>query len=480
MKTTILSLVLIILFACSEKLDEQLKSSPLEYTISKDKKGVNTKILGVWKSIGNGYYLEATKDHILVYSYTENFCYKEKNEYLEGLLNSQSQFIKSKDTLSIYLTDYGEKTKELQTKKDFVRIERLPSHCLKIDEIKSLNVNDLHKLYLESLKENYAFSQKRNLNWDSIYNTKKHHTLTKDELFETLGNIAILTKDQHTKVIANDSTSLQYRITPTAELVKEAFYEQSKITNLNNYYNLFFKTNYKNITEDILQGKGNKIANNKIEWGSVHQDIGYIHIHSFAGFFEEPISRKQQIDSLNMYMKHIITSFQEKEAIIIDVSFNFGGYDASALTIASYFTEEPVFAYTSQVFNNGEFYNEDGVIVYPAKSISYTKPVYIVMTDISRSAAEGFVMMMRELPNVTIIGTNTLGTLSGMLGKSIGPYYTTVSNQRLMTHKQEYYEVTGVPPDINKIIFSKETILNSHKIAIQDIIKSTLIIETNK
>lgn len=471
MKNSVLILLFIILYACSKKSEEQSIVSMLEYTILKDTKTVNPKIQGVWKSIGNGYYLEARKDSILLHSYTENFCYKEKNDYLEGRLNSQSQFNKRNDTLSIYFTDYGKKTKNLQVKKDFVSIKKLPDHCLEIEELKKLAPDSLLKLYIETLKENYAFSKKRNLNWDSIYSTNKHFTLAKTELYEAMGSISIATKDQHTKVIATDGSSLQYRITPTAELVKETFSEQSKITDLSDYYNLFFETNYKNISENLLRGKGNKIANNKIEWGSIHKDIGYINIHSFTGFFDKPIPRKQQIDSLDMYMKQIITTFQDKEAIIIDVSFNFGGYDASALTIASYFTTEPVFAYTSQVFTNGEFYNEDDVSVYPSNSVSYTKPVYIVATDISRSAAEGFAMIMRELPNVNIIGTNTLGTLSSMLGKSIGPYYTTLSNQRLMTNKQEFFEVTGVPPDIHKTIFSKKDILNSHKIAIQDIIK---------
>ena len=115
------------------------------------------------------------------------------------------------------------------------------------------------------------------------------------------------------------------------------------------------------------------------------------------------------------------------------------------------------------------FYTEDEVIIYPSE-ISFTKPVYVLMTDISRSAAESFAMMMDVLPNVKLVGTNTLGILSGMLGKSIGDFYTTYSNQRLVNPDGEYFEVTGVIPDIEIKVFPENDVLNGHLYAVREII----------
>ncbi|MGD1840248.1 MAG: S41 family peptidase [Thermonemataceae bacterium] len=444
----------------------------------KDLNTTHPLIQGVWKSIGNGYYLEVRKDSILLYSYTKSFCYKEKNDYLEGLLNSQSQFTLREDTLGVYLTDFGDQTNILQTKKDFISVDELPTNTIGFSELVELNPEKSFKLYLETMQENYAFSKGRNLNWDELQARYKDSVSAgKEALFNTMGKIATLTKDQHTKVISETGKTLQYRVTPAAEIVKDAFKEQSEIKDLNEYFDLFFKTNYKNISDSLLQGNGQKIANDKIEWGHLTKNIGYMHIYSFAGFLSKEFSRKQQIDSLNAYMKHIIKTFIDKEAIIIDVSFNFGGYDATALTIASYFTDTPVFSHTSQVYNNGKFYDEDDVIIYPANSKVFTKPVYVLMTDISRSAAEGFAMMMSALPNVKLVGTNTLGTLSGMLGKSIGNFYTTYSNQRLVNANGDFFEVSGVTPDIQLKVFAKNNILQSHKTAVLDLID---IIEENK
>jgi C-terminal processing protease CtpA/Prc len=139
--------------------------------------------------------------------------------------------------------------------------------------------------------------------------------------------------------------------------------------------------------------------------------------------------------------------------------------------MASYFTDKPKLAYTSQVYNNGAFYDESKVHIYPADKITYTKPVYILMTDISRSQAEGFVMTMKANANVKLVGTNTLGILSTMLGKSVGSFYCTLSNQRLMLPNGKYYEVSGVEPDIRMKVFSKENILGAHKAAVRKIVE---------
>jgi len=246
---------------------------------------------------------------------------------------------------------------------------------------------------------------------------------------------------------------------------------------LNDFYNLFFRTNYKNISDSLLQGKGEKIANGQLEWGSLNKKIGYISIYSFSNFSKTRLPRKQEIDSLNYYFEHIITALKDKESIIVDICFNFGGYDATFLSIASFFTNRTVPAYTSQVYNNGKFYDESKVYFHPAKNITYTKPIYVLMTDISRSAAEGFAMAMKAIPNVKLAGTNTLGILSSMLGKSIGRFYSTSSNQRLLSSNGKYYEVSGVEPDIKLNVFSKENVFGGHKDAVRALME---IIEKDK
>jgi carboxyl-terminal processing protease len=438
---------------------------------------VHPAVKGYWKSIGNGYIFDATSDSILLYSYTKNFCYKEKNDYIEGLLNHKARFAIRNDTLSIYKADFGEKSTILQIKHDYVRIKSLPENYLSFREMQNLSPKKLFNLFIETCEENYAFSRERNMNWSFIkteFESKISDSTAEKELFQLLGQIVTRTKDHHTKIIAENGQTLQYGITPSAEIVAEVFRNQSVVKNLNDYFNLFFSTNYKNISDSLLKGKGHKQANGKLEWGNLNNNIGYISIYAFDGFAPKGLTRKQQMDSLNHHMEHIISALRDKEAIIIDISFNFGGFDAASLTLASYFTGKPKLAYTSQVYNNGSFYDEAKVYIRPAEKIVYTKPVYILMTDISRSQAEGFAMTMKANSNVKLVGTNTLGILSSMLGKSIGSFYFTSSNQRLILPNGKHYEVSGVEPDIKMTVFTKENIFGGHKEAVR---KTVEIIE---
>lgn len=163
-------------------------------------------------------------------------------------------------------------------------------------------------------------------------------------------------------------------------------------------------------------------------------------------------------------------AFQHKKAIIVDVSFNFGGYDAAGLTVASYFTRAEQEAYTAYKFQGGKLYKGTTFSVLPASDYNFTKPVYLLTTDISRSAAESFALQMKTLPNVTTIGTNTLGILSNMLNKSIGEFTLTISNEKYITPDGKTCEVTGVEPDVHMDVFTRENMFNGHRDAVRKLV----------
>jgi hypothetical protein len=118
---------------------------------------------GFWQSIGNGYIIDASSDSLLLYSYTTNFCYKKKNDYLEGLLNSQARFNRHGDTISIMLSDYGERSADLQITNHFFRIDKLPENHISFNEMQQLGPERLFELFIETMKENYAFSIERKI-----------------------------------------------------------------------------------------------------------------------------------------------------------------------------------------------------------------------------------------------------------------------------------------------------------------------------
>lgn len=437
---------------------------------------INVSVKGIWKSIGNSFLLDARTDSIILYSTTSEHCYTEKNDYLTGLLNNSAQFKvdRSKDTLSIYLQNFGENTSLLQSENKYFRLPALPKKCGPLTESQKSNSEYLFNLFWLTLQENYANSSERNINWNEIYLTyrpKISSLSTKHDLFDIMGQIVTLTKDQHTKIIAENGDTKQYRGEPSSRLLKESFESQDTVENYNDYIDKFFQTSYRHISKDILHCRGKKVANGKIEWGDLTPSIGYISIYSFTKFTVNDVPRAQQVDSLNHYMSEIMKAFQGKKAIVVDLSFNFGGYDAAGLTIAGYFTDKQREAYTVYRFQRGKLYRGTTFSVTPASQYNFTKPVFLLTTDISRSAAESFALQMKSLPNVTIVGTNTLGILSSMLNKTIGEFMLTISNEKYFTPNGKTYEVTGVDPDVHLEVFTKENMFNGHRDAVMQIVE---------
>ena len=384
----------------------------LEYAFQPSQAKINPLLKGTWKSIGGGYIWDATGDSIRLYSYTENFCFKEQNDYLEGLMNSEAQFRLKQDTLQVFLTDYGASTQKLNTPWLFIREDEVLETCMDRETLQKSNPKVIWTIFLENLQENYAFPQERKMDWGLINHTYQDRitaSTSHDSLFQWMGEVVLQTQDHHTKIFNKTGQKIQYTRVPSADTVYGAFLNQEEIKDLNEYYGRFFASNYENITDTLLRGEGTKSANGQLEWGMLNERIGYLHVHSFAGFVKTPQPRMRQIDSLQLAMTEAIHALQESESIIVDVSFNFGGFDAAALTVAGFFAERKVLAYTAQVFFEGDYVNSGPVYVFPSSSTPYTKPIYLLTSDISRSAAEGFTMMMKALPQVTHVGTPHFG-----------------------------------------------------------------------
>ena len=222
-------------------------------------------------------------------------------------MNNSSKFYlnQTRDTLSVYLHDFGSKTKTLQDEKRFYKLNSLPDNCTALTEDQRNDPAYLFELFYTTLKENYAFAKERNIDWEKIYKDyrpKITSKTTQRDLFNWMGEIVTMTKDQHTKIISKENVTKQYSIVPTAFRLGEIFKEQDSIKNFNDFTAQFFKRNYENISKELLRGKGKKVANGKIEWGEVTTDIGYIHLHSLTGFASSALPRQQHLDTLNFYM----------------------------------------------------------------------------------------------------------------------------------------------------------------------------------
>ena len=122
--------------------------------------------------------------------------------------------------------------------------------------------------------------------------------------------------------------------------------------------------------------------------------IGYLKLNGFA---DQIVCRE--------WTDKAMATLNAADALIIDLRENGGGYGETALQIAGYLFDHPAFMFDPRA----------GTIV-PPKTASPVpgnkladKPVYILTSSTTQSAAEYFVYNMKMLKRATIVGETTAG-----------------------------------------------------------------------
>lgn len=88
--------------------------------------------------------------------------------------------------------------------------------------------------------------------------------------------------------------------------------------------------------------------------------------------------------------------------------------------------------------------------IEPKGTQRFSKPAVVLTNDKTVSAGDVFAMIMKELPNVKNMGSNTRGIYSDMYGFTLpNGWLISLSNQRYYNNKMVCYEGTGTPVDIH-------------------------------
>lgn len=231
------------------------------------------------------------------------------------------------------------------------------------------------------LDEHYCFFEEKGVDWDATYrrySSKVSNVMTEEELFLVCAEMLDELKDGHTNLSAPFNTSYyrkwwsEYPQNYDARLIQEHY----------------FNFNYRSL--------------NDIDYGILPENIGYLHYGSFAyGLGEGNID-------------HILAYFATCESLIIDVRDNGGGNLTNVEPLVRRFITERILAgYISHKTGPGhDDFSEPYAYYYdPADKgrIMWGKPIVVLTNRTTYSAANDFVAVMKNLPNVTIIGATTGG-----------------------------------------------------------------------
>ncbi len=257
--------------------------------------------------------------------------------------------------------------------------------CIEEDDYSNSPEGNLEALW-NIIDERYCFfelaEQEYGLNWNAVRD--KYRPLAADcesdaELFDLLGDMLKELRDGHVNLTSIYGTS---------------FYWDWKLD---------YPTNFSDSIQRNYLGNSFRLTNG-IKYTHLEDSIGYVYVESFANGFNT--------DNLSM----MLLNLKDTKGIVLDIRNNGGGMLTAAEQLASSFTNEKRHCgYMKHKTGKGhyDFSEPEKIYLEPAKGAIWLRPVVILTNRGVYSSANYFVMLMRELPHVAIIGDKTGGG-SGM------------------------------------------------------------------
>lgn len=244
-----------------------------------------------------------------------------------------------------------------------------------------VNASENFNALWEIFDSHYCFFEEKNVDWDSVYVAyypRIHECETIFDLFNLCSEMLNELHDGHVNLASPFNTSYYKKWWSD--------YPQNYDERLVEQYYLHFESNYRN----------------GIKYKVLDDSVGYIRYASFAVTPSESV------------LDYALFSFENCPGLIIDVRDNGGGALDNVATIVSRFIDSRTLA-GYIVHKAGAGHNDFSkpyAYYYdpaPIPRIRWLRPVVVLTNRSTFSAANNFVSIMRQLPNVTIVGDRTGG-----------------------------------------------------------------------
>jgi Peptidase family S41/Tricorn protease C1 domain len=290
--------------------------------------------------------------------------------------------------------------------------------------------------FWQLFNHHYAHFETRGVNWKKQYERFRpqvdSHT-TNEKLLSIFNEMVAPLKDGHVV------------ISPTGDLPASAKYSR--------FYQEFptkeLQSKFHQVTLTRLQSQGFgpfvKFRSDPYQIGGYcrSKELGYLQLNGFGGMSLADFAK--QLDEM-------VIEFADVKGLIIDIRINGGGSPDFLWALVGRLTQvKRLVGYARTRVSKPKFeYTPWGAYqVSPQGPKQLIKPTVLLTSGATISAADHCAMYLKEFPYVKLIGENTNGIFSPMLGKTLpNGWEISLSDGQTVSSKRVNYEGKGVPVDV--------------------------------
>ena len=420
---------------------------------------------GIWRSRGYGRLLQISERGIEQYEIGDT-CYAPKRD--DGSFSAMDsvgyryfQMLPDKNS-AIFQLLRGD------TNVVFDRLPTMPEPCL-ADTVASPST--VSEAFLDAFQRHYAFFDRRLPNHAeraARVRAAIRSDMSDAELWDTVASYMDGLSDSHTKLIGEvdgGKRRVQDGQGETLPMVRESEGgEQAWLVGLLDQ------------TIEKLGDTAHHVGRDRILWGMVDKNIGYLQIFQMGGFteredFGSDAWAEAEMAEFNRIMDDAFSAFAQAgvDSVILDLSNNRGGWDRIAKAIAGRFTEATYLGFTTVARGSGlaPFPH----LIEPAAGPRFTDKVYLMTSDVTVSGGELATLALRQNPRVIHVGETTRGSFSTPLAKRLpNGWLLELSNEIFSAPDGTVYEETGLTPEIAFEVYPSSAPITGHRRAIERLV----------
>ncbi|WP_234734587.1 S41 family peptidase [Tellurirhabdus bombi] len=269
-----------------------------------------------------------------------------------------------------------------------------------------------------------SFSVKK-LDWNAAYQQYRPQLTaqsTNEDLYRILKQLIDPLKDAHVSIIPTDPNYKRY-------------------TSGEDAYPILNRTSLEVLQKNYLTDA--KIATPEISYGKLPNNVGYLYITGFEDNFK---NYEPTLDIVLDYLK-------DTKALVLDIRDHWGGRDEIGQYVAGRFADK-TYLYLKSRKRSGpkhtDFTPWQEWYLKPTGKSQYTKPIILLTSDNTASAAETFTMAMKRLPYLKQVGLTTPGAISDKATREMpNGWQFTLSIGEYLDHNGLSWEGKGLAPDVS-------------------------------